>query len=94
MTRARMTEETFLRRLAARSSELAAIHGPDGMEIRVADFQDGESYGVGARFPGRMMQGVTIRPWHEHNPKPEAYAWASVTALIAWWRKAARVTLQ
>mgnify|MGYP001598035385 FL=1 len=39
----RMTPENFTRRLAARAAELAAIHGPEGMEIRIADFQDGET---------------------------------------------------
>ena len=86
MAKQRMTEENFLRRLSARAGEIAAIHGPEGMEVRIADFQDGETYGVGARFPGPMMNGVRIFPWHEHNPKPEAYAWQTVTKLIAWWR--------
>ena len=87
MTKQRMTPENFTRRLAARAAELAAIHGPEGMEIRIADFQDGEIYGVGARFPGPMMHGVQIFPWHEHNPKPEVYAYHCVMALIAWHRR-------
>jgi hypothetical protein len=82
----RTTPEAFLRRLSERAAELAAIHGPEGMEVRIGDFQDGQTYGVGARFPGPMMHGVKIWPWHEHKPKPEVYAWECVTKLIAWWR--------
>ena len=87
MSKQRMDRETFGRRLSLRASEVAAIHGPEGMEVRVGEFADEDCYGIAAKFSNNVKHGVRLWPWEHHNPKPEEHAWHAVMMLIAWWRK-------
>lgn len=67
----RMTKEAFERRIAERAQEIAAIHGPEGMELRIADFDDEQrTYGVAAKFPYPGGE-PTPEDWEtvSHSPK-------------------------